>query len=186
MTPRRPIDALFVNSKQRCYVVYDRGRLWQLPRMKIDQAAWTRRQPYTGDDEALYLSRSQTIHDPILATQLRTLNLPTAVRGITLPRFEAWWERHGFEWTKAALLAGQSPLAAHERTTTTDTTVNHVTESSLPTVSNKKDTTAPQIDMSTSPLLDQHQTALSGSNDIFAEMLADLTKDMLYPSSNRH
>lgn len=181
MTPLRPIDALFVHSKQRCYVVYDRGRLWQLPRMKIDHASWARRQPYTGDDDALYLSRSQTIHDPVLAIKLRTLNLPAAVRGSTLPRFEAWWEAHGFEWTKAALLAGQSPLAAHENTA----------QSSISTDNNKKETTIPQADMATSSPSDQQQTDekqsdSSGTNDIFADMLADLTKDMLSPNANRH
>ena len=38
--PLRPIDAVFVHPKQRLYVVYYRGELWQLPRMKIDDKSW--------------------------------------------------------------------------------------------------------------------------------------------------
>lgn len=110
----RPIDAIFVHPEKRFYVVYFRGELWQLPRMKIDHSAWQRRQPYDGDTKALYLSRQQAISDPILAQKLRTLNLPMTIRGSTLPRFEAWWEVHGFEWLRGLLNEGKSPLAAQQ------------------------------------------------------------------------
>ncbi|MGM8909469.1 hypothetical protein ACS8FB_05030 [Psychrobacter sp. 1U1] len=112
--PLRPIDAIFVHPEKRLYVVYFRGELWQLPRMKVDHAAWQRRQTYDGNTKSLYLSRNQIVTDPILARTLRTLNLPTAIRGSTLPRFEAWWEVHGFEWLKSLLNNGESPLAAHQ------------------------------------------------------------------------
>lgn len=79
--PLRPIDAIFVHPKRRLYVVYYRGELWQLPRMKIDDRSWQNRQPYTDDSRSLYLSIHQAINDPILAQKLRTLNLPVAVRG---------------------------------------------------------------------------------------------------------
>lgn len=87
----RPIDAIFVHPKQRVYVVYYRGELWQLPRMKIDDRSWQNKRLYTDDSSALYLSTHQTINDPVLSQKLRTLNLPIAVHGSTLPRFEAWW-----------------------------------------------------------------------------------------------
>lgn len=112
--PLRPIDAIFVHPKWRLYVVYHRGALWQLPRMKIDNAAWQRRQPYNGSTEALYVSRRQVIHDPILAQKLRTLDLPAAVYGSTLPLFETWWEVNGFYWLNEKIISGQSPLAAHK------------------------------------------------------------------------
>ena len=102
----RPIDAIFVHPKRRLYVVYYRGELWELPRMKIDDRSWQNRQPYTDDSSGLYLSIHQAISDPILTQKLRTLNLPAAVRGSTLPRFEAWWEAHGFKWLKDKLTTG--------------------------------------------------------------------------------
>ena len=109
----RPIDAIFVHPERRLYVVYYRGELWQLPRMKLDMAAWQRRQPYIGAKEALYLSQKQAIDDPLLAQKLRTLDLPLAIRGSTLPRFESWWEMNGYEWLKERLDNNSSPLAAH-------------------------------------------------------------------------
>lgn len=113
----RPIDAIFVHPKRRLYVIYYRGDLWQLPRMKIDMNAWQRKQTYTGSKEALHLSRQQVIQDPILAQKLRTLDLPMAIRGCTLPRFEMWWKVNGYEWLKARIDNEHSPLAVHNQTT---------------------------------------------------------------------
>lgn len=171
--PLRPIDAIFVHPERRLYVVYYRGALWQLPRMKIDYAAWQRRQPYDGDINTLYLSSNQAIADPILAQKLRTLNLPAAVRGSTLPRFESWWAFHGFEWLKELLNDGKSPLAAHHSSITTpaleDSSVKrstkNVTNNTVDDIKNTENTLSP-----------------SAEGDIFADMLADLTNDVL----NRH
>ena len=159
--PLRPIDAIFVHPERRLYVVYYRGALWQLPRMKIDDNSWQRRQPYDGSTEALYLSRHQSIHDPVLAQKLRTLNLPMAVRGITLPRFEAWWETHGFDWLREKLVVGQSPLAVH---TETSTTTNSEARSTAPKKPSKQN--------------DSIQT--TNKTDVFADMLAELVEEVLY------
>ena len=114
--PLRPIDAIFVHPKRRLYVVYYRGQLWQLPRMKLDAAAWQRRQPYLDNTELLYLSSRQFIQDSVLAAHLRTLNLPAVIRGSSLARFEQWWEVQGFEWLSQILKEGKSPLAVHQNT----------------------------------------------------------------------
>ncbi|WP_201595705.1 hypothetical protein [Psychrobacter fulvigenes] len=168
--PLRPIDAIFVNPERRRYVVYFRGELWQLPRMKIDYAAWQRRQPYDGDINTLYLSSNQAIADPILAQKLRTLNLPAAVRGSTLPRFESWWAFHGFEWLKELLNAGKSPLAAHQSTTTIPSSDDKAAKISV------KNETNDTINNTNNP------SSSSAETDVFADMLADLTNDVL----NRH
>ena len=169
--PLRPIDAIFVNPERRRYVVYFRGELWQLPRMKIDYAAWQRRQPYDGDINTLYLSSNQAIADPILAQKLRTLNLPAAVRGSTLPRFEAWWEAHGFEWLKDKLTMGESPLAAHQ----IKAIDNDVTPPSndQPVLSNQNSTMGHKNN-SEKKLLSDSET------DVFADMLADLADEVLH------
>ena len=164
--PLRPIDAIFVHPERRLYVVYYRGALWQLPRMKIDDASWQRRQPYDGSTEALYLSRHQSIHDPVLAQKLRTLNLPMAVRGITLPRFEAWWETHGFDWLREKLVVGQSPLAVH---TETSTTTNSEARS-----------TAPKNNDAKKPSKQNDSIQATDKTDVFADMLAELVEEVLY------
>lgn len=169
--PLRPIDAIFVHPKRRLYVVYYRGELWQLPRMKIDDRSWQNRQPYTDDSRSLYLSIHQAINDPILAQKLRTLNLPVAVRGSTLPRFEAWWEAHGFEWLKDKLTMGESPLAAHQ----IKAIDNHVTSPSndQPVLSNQNSTISHKNN-SEKKLLSDSET------DVFADMLADLADEVLH------
>lgn len=167
--PLRPIDAIFVNPEKRLYVVYLRGELWQLSRMKITDTAWQRRQPYHGDTNSLYLCHNQNIADPILAQKLRTLNLPHAVRGSTLPRFEAWWETHGFEWVKQLINQGQSPLAAHQ-------TSRNLTDSG-----SSKQTNVHSEPMVT--FLNKHETEVIGSVDIFADMLNDLSNEIRYHRS---
>ena len=166
--PLRPIDAVFVHSKQRLYVVYYRGELWQLPRMKIDDRSWQNRRPYKDDSSSLYLSIHQAISDPVLAQKLRTLDLPVAIRGSTLPRFEAWWEAHGFKWLKDRLLAGESPLAAQQTTTPAkvlnaqpNSVINHQTNSYA-----EKDN-------------EERVSIPSADTDIFAHMLAELTDEVL-------
>lgn len=163
--PLRPIDAIFIHLERRLYVVYYRGALWQLPRMKIDETSWKRRQPYQGSTEALYLSRHQSINDPVLAQKLRTLDLPIAVRGITLPRFEAWWETHGFDWLREKLAVGQSPLAAH---TKTNITTNSEARSTAP-----KDNEPKKSNKQNDGIQATEKT------DVFADMLADLIEEVL-------
>ena len=184
--PLRPIDALFIHLERRVYVVYYRGELWQLPRMKIDELSWQRRQPYQGSPDALYLSRHQAIQDPVLAQKLRTLNLPMAVRGITLPRFEAWWESHGFDWLKDQLTIGESPLAAH---TTTSTTTNSETRSIAPQDSTSTSANNDNSAEQNSSTQTQESKKVSKQNDsiqatektdVFAELLADLVEEVLY------
>ena len=147
--PLRPIDAIFVHPKQRSYVVYYRGELWCLPRMKIDDRSWQNRRPYIDDSRSLYLSIHQAISDPILAQKLRTLDLPDAVRGSTLSRFELWWETHGFKWLKDKLTTGQSPLAAHQGMSSEEVTDSETISS------------------------------LSMEKDVFADMLAELTDEVM-------
>jgi hypothetical protein len=172
--PLRPIDAIFVHPKQRLYVVYYRGELWQLPRMKIDNTSWQNRRPFTDDSSALYLSIHQAISDPVLAKKFRTLNLPTAVRGSTLPRFEAWWEAHGFRWLKDKLTTGQSPLAAHQATTLTKAIDNHSTSPS--NYQPARSGAGTSIGHKSS----EQAIKPSENTDVFAEMLADLADEVLH------
>ncbi|WP_201551421.1 hypothetical protein [Psychrobacter fjordensis] len=171
--PLRPIDAIFVHPKRRLYVVYYRGELWQLPRMKIDDRSWQNRQPYTDDSKSLYLSIHQAISDPILAQKLRTLNLPVAVRGSTLPRFEAWWEAHGFKWLTDKLISGESPLAAHQTTPARTTDNPSVSSSNSPPVSSN---TENQLSKDNN----EQKTTLPLETDVFADMLADLADEVLH------
>ncbi|WP_296245586.1 MULTISPECIES: hypothetical protein [unclassified Psychrobacter] len=183
--PMRPIDAIFVHPKRRLYVVYYRGELWQLPRMKIDDRSWQNRKPFTDDSSGLYLSIHQAISDPILAQKLRTLNLPVAVRGSTLPRFEAWWEAHGFEWLKDKLATGDSPLAAHQtvasKTAGATATDRQVTFSSNYQAASSDNSSAVKENNSIKKKSSKQKTpaTVAKDTDVFASMLADLAEEVL-------
>lgn len=186
--PIRPIDAIFVHPKRRLYVVYYRGELWELPRMKIDDRSWQNRQRYTDDSSGLYLSIHQAISDPILAQKLRTLNLPAAVRGSTLPRFEAWWEAHGFKWLKDKLTTGESPLAAHQvlQALSANMTAAQATEQQTALVSSyqavaSNDTSTNKENTPIQQESSEPSTAapVVKDADIFAHMLADLVDEVL-------
>lgn len=170
--PLRPIDVIFVHPEQRLYVVYYRGELWQLPRMKLDDRSWQNRQPYTDDSNELYLSTHQDISDPVLAQKLRTLNLPIAVHGITLPYFEAWWETHGFKWLKNKLTMGESPLAAHQATPSTHT---KAIDNQPTSASNYPSSRFTSDNKSGSQVITP-----SVKTDVFADMLADLVEEVLH------
>ena len=175
--PLRSIDAIFVHPKRRLYVVYYRGELWKLPRMKIDDQSWQNRQPYTDDSRGLYLSIHQAISDPILAQKLRTLNLPAAVRGSTLPRFEAWWEAHSFKWLKNKLATAESPLAAHQIVVPKMDTAKAIDSQ---TASSSNYQAAPLNNDSTIKQKSSEQkTAAVADTDVFADMLADLASEVL-------
>ncbi|WP_201625572.1 hypothetical protein [Psychrobacter immobilis] len=183
--PLRPIDAIFVHPKRRLYVVYYRGELWALPRMKIDDRSWQNRQPYTDDSSSLYLSIHQAISDPVLAQKLRTLNLPAAVRSSTLPRFEAWWETNGFKWLKDKLATGESPLAAHQTVAPKMAVAKAIDKQ---TVSPSNYQAAPlnnassiKKNSSIKQKISEQQTTATAveATDIFADMLADLADEVL-------
>lgn len=172
--PFRPIDAIFIHPEQRLYVVYYRGELWQLPRMKMDDRSWQNRRLYTGESSALYLSSRQTIKDPVLAQKLRTLNFPVALRGSPLPRFEAWWETHGFKWLKDKLTTGQSPLAAHQATASAKAIDN------LPTSPSNYQPDAPNANDNAGQKSSEQPMTASAKTDVFAQMLADLVDEVLH------
>lgn len=171
--PLRPIDAIFVHPQRRCYVIYHGGELWQLTRMKLDEASWWRRQPYRGDVEALYLSQRQYIDDIDLATKLRTLDLPKNLHGISFPKFEDWWLTHGFEWLKDIIIKGDSPLAAHSEqakdisgmTKATAAAKSLPEKTSSATNDSRPPTTAPPARPST--------------GNVFDDMLAELADEVL-------
>ena len=119
----------------------------------------------------LYLSIHQAIKDPILAQKLRTLDLPVAVRGSTLPRFEAWWEAHGFKWLKDKLVMGESPLAAHQIKAIDNNLTSPSNEQPAPSNQNN---TVSHKNNSEKRLLTDSET------DVFADMLADLADEVLH------
>ena len=113
----------------------------------------------------------------MLAQKLRTLNFPAAVRGSTLPRFEAWWETNGFKWLKDKLATGESPLAAHQ---TVAPKIAETKAIDKQTASPSNYQPAPLNDDSSIKQKSSEQpTAAVEVTDIFADMLADMADEVL-------
>lgn len=155
--PLRPVNAIFIEQKQQFIVVYQQGKLWQLPRMKLDMSAWRYRKPFTGNKSALILAHNQHIADTTLAQKLPTHQLPDVLHGINLPRFENWWRQNGFDWLN-----------------------NHQNDN---TNINSKVNTTPTADASnqknTQPSARSNTQSDNQSDNIFDNMLADLEADLL-------
>lgn len=103
--PLRPVNAIFAHPLTRCYVIYHHGKLWRLPRMSLDLAAWHRRTPYNGSLMTLTLCSSQRIDDPGSSELLPTYAFPQVLSGINVAKFESWWQIHGFDWQRQVKLA---------------------------------------------------------------------------------
>ena len=173
--PLRPIDAVFIHPERRCYVIYHGGELWQLTRMKLDDASWWRRQPYRGDVSALYLSQRQYIDDFDLSTKLRTLDLPKNLHGISFPKFEDWWLTHGFDWLKDIIIKGDSPLAAHSVEAKEKVSSASVNQALSSTASSANNANSKPADTQVSP----SKPARPSSGNIFDDMLAELVDEVL-------
>lgn len=85
------------------------------------------------------------------------------MRGSTLSRFEAWWEAHGFKWLKDKLMIGQSPLAAHQATAYTKAIDSQPASPGHNRTENKTPASMSSF----------------VNTDVFAEMLTELTNEVL-------
>lgn len=163
--PLRPINAIFIEQKQQFIVVYQQGKLWQLPRMKLDMSAWRYRKPFTGNKSALILARDQHITDATLAQKLPTHQLPNGLHGINLPRFENWWRQNGFDW-----------LNNHQNDNTN--TQNKDIQNDNTNI-NTKANISPTADISNHKNTQPNVQSNPQSDNIFDSMLADLEADLL-------
>lgn len=160
--PLRPVNAIFIEQKQQFIVVYQQGKLWQLPRMKLDMSAWRYRKPFTGNKSALILARNQHIADTTLAQKLPTHQLPDVLHGLNLPRFENWWRQNGFDWLNNR---------QNDNTNINNANINSKVNTTLKAdASNHKNT---------QPSARSNTQSDNQSDNIFDNMLADLEADLL-------
>lgn len=116
--PLRSIDAIFIQPKDKYYVIYQSGKLWQLPRLKIDVSSWQRKIPYQGSKSHLYLSRQQHITDKILKQKIHTLDLPESLHGCSVTQFENWWQMNALSWLRQQKEQETKPSPKHSQSET--------------------------------------------------------------------
>lgn len=110
----RPIDVIFKHPVKKFTVIYQNGKLWQLPRLDFDGNSLRHKRPYTGSREQIFVAQDQRLpaDDLLLRSQLATLDLPATVAGKNADEFERWWQQNSFELREASERAKQQQAHA--------------------------------------------------------------------------
>ncbi|MFW2178040.1 MULTISPECIES: hypothetical protein [unclassified Moraxella] len=194
----RPIDVIFKHPVQKFTVIYQNGKLWQLPRLDFTGKSLLVKKPYKGSREHIFVANDQTLDttDTQLIAELITVDLPSSITGRNVDEFEHWWRHNWFHFkeelavkkqqqqqAKALLeqahIARVSPNELNNPTVSnlvTPPTTNHMSPSQSPNnVSQPQHTVTPAIPVSTPSV---PPNTANGSTDPFDDMLDDLMKDL--------
>lgn len=180
--PLRPIDAIFIYPKKRCYVVYNQGKLWILPRMKLDKTTWEYKKPFTENPKEIYLSSQQRLDDPDLAQALFTLELPESLHGSDVEKFEAWWLNHGLEWLNHAPNQTQTTASPPKKPTQTNAQPNQspqIKPQKAEQQINQKPDPQPVQQPAQKPKPAPNTNNKTASGDVFEDMLDELNHELL-------
>lgn len=96
----RPIDVIFKHPVKKFTVIYQNGKLWQLPKLEFDGQSLTYKKAYKGSREHIFVSPEQTLdsNDLVLISQLLTVDLPESVHGRNVDQFEHWWRQNWYDF----------------------------------------------------------------------------------------
>ena len=94
----RPIDVIFRHPVKKFTVIYQNGKLWQLPKLDFDGQSLTYKKPYKGSREHIFVAKDQTLDgmDNVLISQLLTVHLPDSIVGKNVNQFEHWWQQNWY------------------------------------------------------------------------------------------
>lgn len=108
---RRFVDVIFIEPKQKRYVVLHQGNFWQLPRLNLAISSWTLKEPYQGALSDIFVAKNQAVACTELAQTLQTHELPTQLHGQDASRFLDWWQMNDYKWlsTKDVLTLDAKP-----------------------------------------------------------------------------
>lgn len=192
-----PIDAIFKQPIDRYTVIYQNGKLWQLPRLDFNGQSLARKKPYTGSREQIFVASVQQLNpnDLLLISQIATIDLPASIVGRNVDQFETWWRTHSIDYQTEIEASRQRQRDARQQlkqrlphpqvNTASQATASPIT---LPPVAHPTiKSTAPSTVASATPARSSDDTvnnmgnatdANSAHDDIFDQMLADLTNDL--------
>ena len=196
-----PIDAIFKQPIDRYTVIYQNGKLWQLPRLDFNGQSLARKKPYTGSREQIFVASSQQLNpnDLLLISQIATIDLPASIVGRNVDQFEAWWRTHSIDYQTQIEATRQRQRDAEQQLkqrlpqpqfdTASQATASPITLPPVaqPTITSTAPNTVPSVVASATPARSSDDTvnnmgnatdANSTHDDIFDQMLADLTNDL--------
>lgn len=159
----RPIDVIFKHPVKKFTVIYQNGKLWQLPRLEFDGNSLRHKRPYTGSREQIFVAQDQRLpaDDVLLRSQLATLNLPDTVAGKNADEFERWWQQNSYELREASERAKQQQahakaLLANPNAQPLQATITPKVENNIPSQAVELPTVSTQIQPQNPPM----QTAI--------------------------
>lgn len=196
-----PIDAIFKQPIDRYTVIYQNGKLWQLPRLDFNGQSLARKKPYTGSREQIFVASSQQLNpnDLLLISQIATIDLPASIVGRNVDQFETWWRTHSIDYQTEIEASRQRQRDARQQLkqrlpqpqfdTASQATASPITLPPVaqPTITSTAPSTVPSVVASATPARSSDDTvnnmgnathANSAHDDIFDQMLADLTNDL--------
>ncbi len=201
----RPIDVIFKHPVKKFTVIYQNGKLWQLPRLDFTGQSLIVKQPYKDSREHIFVASDQTLdpNDVPLMAELLTITLPEAIIGKNVNEFEAWWRgnwsvfqeeivvkaqrrQHYKQLVKQAHLARVSPNALLQKELAMHTYPNSPSAQATSQVPQPQKIATPvptALDpQAVTNQIDQSQTQpfkpQSGEHDIFDAMLDDLRNSL--------
>lgn len=94
----RPIDVIFKHPVKKFTVIYQNGKLWQLPKIEFDGQSLMYKKPYKGSREHIFVANDQTLDgtDTALIAQLLTVHLPESMHNKNVDEFEHWWRQNWY------------------------------------------------------------------------------------------
>lgn len=110
---QRFVDVIFVNPKGKYCVIWQQGKFWQLPSMRLTANAWVFKLVYKGSLDDIYVAKNQVITCERLAAILQTYQLPDNLSGVSATQFLAWWSANHRKVTQRAVAvtpAGTRPI----------------------------------------------------------------------------
>lgn len=178
----RPIDVIFKHPVKKFTVIYQNGKLWQLPRLDFTGKSLLVKKPYKDSREQIFVAQNQTLDStdfPLIA-ELLTVELPPSVVGRNVNEFEAWWQSHALQFQEEIHIKEQQRQHAKqlvEQAHLTRVSPNELfqAQSQAQTVQPVSPSSQPQsqIVKSNPPVLSNPP---ENAGDIFDQMLAELTQ----------
>lgn len=173
----RPIDVIFKHPVKKFTVIYQNGKLWQLPKLEFDGQSLMYKKPYKGSREHIFVANDQTLDgtDTVLIAQLLTVHLPESMHNKNVNEFEHWWRQNWYGFREEIAVKKQRQQQAKQLLA-----AQHLAKGQnanpIPTAQAKSELEPqPQPQPSGMP---QAKPVSSNSHDDFDDLLDDLLHEL--------
>lgn len=181
----RPIDVIFKHPGKKFTVIYQNGKLWQLPRLDFDGVSLAYKRAYIGSREQIFVAQNQELpaDDLLLCSQLATIPLPAIVIGRNVDEFEQWWQQNSFNYRQLSAHAKSQQAQAKAQLNDPNQQTKQQNPTTTAASPNLSATLIENSNLTThanTPIVSSMASLSTqqSSTDIFDQMLDDLTQNL--------